>query len=169
MERIENILRRIQELYQSKQEKTGIDIDLMLDYTRVMYADLLEWRKRFKDMPEVPVVAERDEEQPVVAAAAEEEKQTVAEPAEAVATVPDTTKQETLKAEEAQPVEERARAVTDNDTNEQEARQENRVAGQQKEQEEAGVVKEVLHNNSSAISFEPPAPGCRILQRLKMY
>lgn len=45
MERIQNILQRLQELYYSKHQKSAIDIDLMLDYTRVMYADLLEWKQ----------------------------------------------------------------------------------------------------------------------------
>jgi hypothetical protein len=56
MERIKNVMQRLQELYFSKHQKTAIDIDLMLDYTRVMYADLLEWRKQFKD--EVPFLKE---------------------------------------------------------------------------------------------------------------
>ena len=45
MERIQNILQRLQELYGTKHRKSAIDIDLMLDYTRVMYADLLEWKR----------------------------------------------------------------------------------------------------------------------------
>jgi hypothetical protein len=51
MERIKNILQRLQELYYSNHQKSAIDADLMLDYTRVMYADLLEWRKQFKEPP----------------------------------------------------------------------------------------------------------------------
>lgn len=49
MERIRNILQRLQDLYYSNHQKSAIDVDLMLDYTRVMYADLLEWRKQFKE------------------------------------------------------------------------------------------------------------------------
>jgi hypothetical protein len=44
MERIHNLLRKIQEIYYKKEEKQVIDIDLMLDYTRVLYADLLDAR-----------------------------------------------------------------------------------------------------------------------------
>lgn len=44
MERIHNLLRKIQEIYYKKEEKQVIDIDLMLDYTRVLYADLLAAR-----------------------------------------------------------------------------------------------------------------------------
>jgi hypothetical protein len=51
MERIRNILQRLQDLYYSNHQKSAIDVDLMLDYTRVMYADLLEWRKQFKEPP----------------------------------------------------------------------------------------------------------------------
>jgi len=44
MDRIQNILERIQGVYSGQQPKTVLDIDLMLDYTRVLYADLLEWK-----------------------------------------------------------------------------------------------------------------------------
>lgn len=45
MQRITTLLQKINEL--AKNEKsTAIEIDLMLDYTRVIYADLLEWRGR---------------------------------------------------------------------------------------------------------------------------
>lgn len=46
MERIPSLLRKIQDLYDQQSTKTTIDIDLMMDYTRVIYADLLEWRNR---------------------------------------------------------------------------------------------------------------------------
>lgn len=49
MERFKSLLQRIQDIYYGKHQKSAIDIDLMLDYTRVMYADLLEWRKEFSD------------------------------------------------------------------------------------------------------------------------
>jgi len=55
MERIESILLRIQGIYYDKREKTNIDIDLMLDYTRVLYADLLEWKK---NVPNIEVLAQ---------------------------------------------------------------------------------------------------------------
>jgi len=45
MERINATLQRLKDLYEQKNTKTTIDIDLMLDFTRVLYADLLEWRK----------------------------------------------------------------------------------------------------------------------------
>ena len=136
MERIEHILKRIQELYYSKHEKTGIDIDLMLDYTRVMYADLLEWRLKFKDIP----VAEP---QPAAAVPAQKEKPGVPimpAPVEAMAT----------EKPAAAPAAEKAETVN--------AEPEVTVAGEVKEEAEAEVIHEVLQNNISAISFEPPAP-----------
>jgi len=50
VERIQDILQRLQELYGARHRKTAIDIDLMLDYTRVMYADLLEWRRNLPSL-----------------------------------------------------------------------------------------------------------------------
>ena len=44
-------MQKLQEVYYGKHQKSAIDIDLMLDYTRVMYADLLEWRHTFKEEP----------------------------------------------------------------------------------------------------------------------
>lgn len=43
MQRIHVLLQKINELAQSKQNQI-LDVDLMLDYTRVLYADLLELR-----------------------------------------------------------------------------------------------------------------------------
>ncbi|MCB9064271.1 MAG: hypothetical protein H6551_03920 [Chitinophagales bacterium] len=45
MQRIPTLLSKIQEL-SNKRDITEIDVDLMLDYTRVMYADLLELKKQ---------------------------------------------------------------------------------------------------------------------------
>ncbi len=42
--RITALLRKIHELAGQAENATAIDIDLMLDYTRVLYSDLLEWR-----------------------------------------------------------------------------------------------------------------------------
>ncbi|MCD6063543.1 MAG: hypothetical protein K0R82_1454 [Flavipsychrobacter sp.] len=47
MQRIHTLLQKLSDLSKSDSEKISvIDIDLMLDYTRVMYADLLEWKSR---------------------------------------------------------------------------------------------------------------------------
>lgn len=73
MERIKNILQRLQELYYSKHQKSAIDVDLMMDYTRVMYADLMEWRGQFKE-PLTTETAEKNEEVITSEAAHEEVK-----------------------------------------------------------------------------------------------
>lgn len=44
MQRISTLLQKISEL--SKENASVIEVDLMMDYTKVMYADLLEWRNR---------------------------------------------------------------------------------------------------------------------------
>jgi hypothetical protein len=46
MQRIPTIVQKITDLVKQEDKNTVIDIDLMLDYTRVLYADLLEWRGR---------------------------------------------------------------------------------------------------------------------------
>lgn len=44
-ERIQQLLLKLQELSNDKRRKSAVDIDLMLDYARVIYADLLELKK----------------------------------------------------------------------------------------------------------------------------
>ncbi|MFT4061652.1 MAG: hypothetical protein QM642_04760 [Edaphocola sp.] len=61
MERIQNILQRIQEIYYGKNQKTAIDIDLMMDYARVLYADLIEWRREFGAAPFTSEPARKNE------------------------------------------------------------------------------------------------------------
>lgn len=46
MQRIPTLLQKLEELSKKGEQINVIDIDLMLDYTKVLYADLLEWRKR---------------------------------------------------------------------------------------------------------------------------
>lgn len=49
MHRIQTLLQKLNDLSKTEADKTSvIDIDLMLDYTRVLYADLLEWRGRMQ-------------------------------------------------------------------------------------------------------------------------
>lgn len=164
MERIENILRRLQEVYYSRHEKTGIDIDLMLDYTRVMYADLLEWRKRFGDDPmanPVPATAQPEAAaEPATAAGTAKAQQPEAAPPAvprpeqpAAAAKPEQPETAVAETEQPQAAAEAPQAPTDRDK-----KPEGTIAGTEKEEAEAGVIQEVMHNNSSAISFEPPAP-----------
>lgn len=60
--RITALLQKIHELAGKPDEASAIDIDLMLDYTRVLYSDLLEWRKNAEapKMPEPAVAAAQD-------------------------------------------------------------------------------------------------------------
>jgi len=83
MERVKNLLQRLQEIYYSPHQKSAIDIDLMLDYTRVMYADLLEWRKRFNEPP-TRESAEKNE--PLTSEAAPAAEARPAEPAAPILT-----------------------------------------------------------------------------------
>lgn len=53
MERISTLLEKIEAL-QRRNNVTTIDIDLMLDYTRVLYADLLDWRSKVAPLSFVP-------------------------------------------------------------------------------------------------------------------
>lgn len=60
MQRITTLLDKIKELAK-KPDTHAIDIDLMMDYTKVLYADLMEWRSKvsFRDnlsMPSQPAV-----------------------------------------------------------------------------------------------------------------
>lgn len=75
MQRINTIVQKITDLTK-QEEKTVIDIDLMLDYTRVLYADLLEWRSKIafnnslvppaeKAAPAAPVKKEEPKATPV--------------------------------------------------------------------------------------------------------
>jgi len=49
--RIQSLLQKITALTESNDPITPIDLDLMLDYTRVLYADLLEWRSQLSPKP----------------------------------------------------------------------------------------------------------------------
>lgn len=106
MERVKNVLQRLQELYYSKHQKSAIDVDLMLDYTRVMYADLLEWRRTFKD--ESPVAEEAEVNTPQTSAAEPAAPATAPPAAEAEQTAPPAEEQEASAPEQQDPVAEAA-------------------------------------------------------------
>ncbi len=87
MERIHNLLRKLQDIYYKQEEKQVIDLDLMLDYTRVLYADLLDARtdilaKQGMGLhlkPEPTVAREQEPEPEVVVAPVENEVATTIE------------------------------------------------------------------------------------------
>ncbi len=58
MQRITTLLEKISELVKLNEKAGIIDIDLMLDYTKVVYADLLEWRGRVSFNNSVQIVPE---------------------------------------------------------------------------------------------------------------
>ncbi|MFA6057063.1 MAG: hypothetical protein WC756_02605 [Taibaiella sp.] len=180
MERIKNILQRLQELYYSNHQKSAIDADLMLDYTRVMYADLLEWRKQFKEPPttetaekNTQVITSEEEKEESKEQPVNQEQQAAAEEEELLPdTKPENEKKAELKVEE-----------NEEDAIEQAGRHEPEKAAVQEEAiftpierdeptpkepviEEANPVVDIhpekesvdaLMTDTSGISFEPPA------------
>jgi len=68
--RITALLQKIHELASQAEDATAIDIDLMLDYTRVLYSDLLDWRDEVRK-PQPPVKQASPNEQAVVTPAAD--------------------------------------------------------------------------------------------------
>ena len=165
MERIHNLLRKIQDVYYQKGEKQILDIDLMLDYTRVLYADLLEWRKATEEqvataeaaIPQateqpavaVPDIAPAEEVSPVpeaaAAAAAEEEEEE-----EEIVT---TTEPEQIPEAPEQPEEEMP-AVPD-DITEETVEEEHEVAFADEPEE---VIPHVV-DEVATVDTEAPAPA----------
>lgn len=82
MQRIPTLLQKLNELSEQGDKNTIIEVDLMLDYTRVLYADLLEWRK--KAAIKIPVIHE-----PTLAEMAEAMKEP--EPVEEATNLPQAT------------------------------------------------------------------------------
>jgi hypothetical protein len=52
--RIPTLLQKINDLAAKPEQRTAIDVDLMLDYTRVLYADLLDWREKLVETSSPP-------------------------------------------------------------------------------------------------------------------
>lgn len=55
MDRISILLQKIAAIAENEGKNTTIDIDLMLDYTRVLYADLLEMRSKIAFTTAAPI------------------------------------------------------------------------------------------------------------------
>lgn len=79
--RIPTLLQKISELTAQPEKRTAIDVDLMLDYTRVLYADLLEWRSRLP-APNLTEQSQPSIQEPTLAelAAAMEQRQPASQP-----------------------------------------------------------------------------------------
>lgn len=84
MRRVPTLLEKLQELAEQGKDVTVLDIDLMLDYTRVLYADLLEIRKVMPPKNELP-----DHEEQEVIIPEEKKKIAPVTPSEKYAEVPD--------------------------------------------------------------------------------
>lgn len=54
MQRIDTLLQKLNELARLKEKASLIEIDLMMDYTKVIYADLIEWRNRTQFIDRIP-------------------------------------------------------------------------------------------------------------------
>jgi trimethylamine:corrinoid methyltransferase-like protein len=59
MQRIDTLLEKLTELNRLKEKATIIDVDLMMDYTRVVYADLQEWRKRVEFTDNISTITQQ--------------------------------------------------------------------------------------------------------------
>ncbi len=165
MERVKNILQKLQEVYYSKHPKSAIDIDLMLDYTRVMYADLLEWRHRFKEEPLTSESAEPNKH--VVISEKEQEPAPVTAPEETVVAKPEERAPQPAT-EDAVAVKEPEATVPADKT--YQPVQHDDPQPKEPEPDQAPVVEaepekeyiEALQQDISGISFEPPsAPESR--------
>ena len=67
MQRMNTLVQKLSELAEKGEKNTIIDVDLMLDYTRVIYADLLEYRSRLVFTSNLPEAASPEpEEEPQV-------------------------------------------------------------------------------------------------------
>lgn len=86
MQRIPTLLQKMSELAKLNEKATVIDIDLMMDYTRVIYADLLEWRGRalFNASIETPAM----QQVPPAPPKTDIPQQPVDEPVQQVNTIP---------------------------------------------------------------------------------
>ncbi|KAA5537418.1 hypothetical protein F0919_07010 [Taibaiella lutea] len=164
MERVKIFVQKIQELYYSKHPKSAIDIDLMLDYTRVMYIDLLEWRKEFTEPVQSDVNTVMQEH-----AATNNENET--EQQSSVQT--QETKDEPVNENIIQPAtKEETEPATNNSTETEEITQpetqvENIPTQEEEKEPEPELVQEfpeeesiaALSQENTGISFEAPAPA----------
>ncbi|HTN46063.1 MAG TPA: hypothetical protein VL098_06905 [Flavipsychrobacter sp.] len=80
MERVTALLKKLEDI-SSGRELSALDIDLMMDYVRVIYADLLEARGKMAVVPPPPHVIPADTEEPATAAVPAEEEEAVHPPA----------------------------------------------------------------------------------------
>lgn len=65
MQRTKTLLQKITDLARAEDKISLIEIDLKMDYTRVLYADLIEWRNRMAFNSTIPQININQEQQPV--------------------------------------------------------------------------------------------------------
>jgi hypothetical protein len=83
--RIPTLLQKISNLVEHTERPGVIEVDLMLDYTRVLYADLLEWRAKIAGTANQPAAAPQQATPPKPAAPARPAPNPVAAPTKAAA------------------------------------------------------------------------------------
>lgn len=179
MERVKNVMQRLHDLYFARHQKSAIDVDLMLDYTRVMYADLLEWRKTFGEAPPTTEKADVNtevttSETPGTAKQEAQAGKPAAEPATApAAAAPQLEATKVSAAPEAQPEPEPAAQTTQSppadkpqDKVYQPMVRDEPAPKPAPEAETAPIIQtapekepmNALQQEASGISFEPPSP-----------
>lgn len=84
MQRIPTLLQKLTELSHHPEQRSVIEIDLMLDYTRVLYADLLDWRGKMAP-PTPPPPAAPEPTLAEMTAAMEQEPEVIPQPEPAAA------------------------------------------------------------------------------------
>lgn len=103
MQRIKMLLQKINEIAHKGDKATLIEIDLMMDYTRVLYADMAEIKSKLAFRTEVPDIATNSEpvriEEPI------QEVVTQTEPKQHAVTAPVVTVQETTAKANKAPIE----------------------------------------------------------------
>lgn len=62
MQRIHTLLQKLTDLSRLNEKATLIEIDLMMDYTKVIYADLIEWRNRTQFSNSIPTAEDTNTE-----------------------------------------------------------------------------------------------------------
>jgi hypothetical protein len=174
MERIKNMLERIAGIYTDRNKKTAIDIDLMLDYTRVLYADLLEWKTSLPpgEVPassKKPQAAEPDPEKQSQDGNILKQSHSDSDPTaeqgpgweiQEQPKRPDNAWEEKMEQED----EEKGAVIANefpiyNVVGETSVREDKQERSQPKEADKKEEAVEALSNGRSGISFEPPHPA----------
>ncbi len=156
-QRILDLTQRIQILLADKSKRSAIDIDLMLDYTRVLYADLLEMKKNTPVSFATTQLTSTIEKQEVVSVI-EKAQPTIVANSE-ISTIDNTnaTNEKINTQETAQNDD----AVLELQTATTPIPMVEKVLDQHADNTHQ-VIAEIENDPSSAIAFEPPSPPTKI-------